>query len=105
MSTITTENEPLGLYTDYYELSMAQGYYFAGKKDEQCVFDYFFRTNPFGGGFVVFAGLVDLLQSLLSFNYSDENINYLAGKGFKQEFLKYLRNFRFRGSICFCKRR
>ncbi len=99
MKAIITDNESLGLYTDYYELSMAQGYYFTGKKDEKCVFDYFFRTNPFGGGFVVFAGLGDLLQSLLKFSYSEDNIKYLAERGFHKEFLKYLGNFRFNGRI------
>jgi nicotinate phosphoribosyltransferase len=99
MPTITTDNESLGLYTDFYELSMAQGYFFAGKKDEHAVFDYFFRTNPFEGGFVVFAGLADLLQSILSFKYSDENIDYLSDKGFRKEFLQYLGNVRFKGRI------
>lgn len=89
----------MGLYTDYYELSMAQGYYFSGKKDESAVFDYFFRTNPYGGGFVVFAGLEDLLQSLLEFKYSEEDLNYLAGRDFQKKFLQYLKNFRFKGRV------
>ena len=88
----------MGLYTDYYELSMAQGYFFAGK-DENAVFDYFFRTNPFGGGFLVFAGLEDLLQSILLFKYSDENLNYLVSKGFQKEFINYLKKFRFKGNV------
>lgn len=73
----------LGLYTDFYELSMAQGYFLSGKKDEQTVFDYFYRTNPYSGGFLVFAGLGDLLCSLADFRYSEENINILNDKGFK----------------------
>ena len=99
MTTTNTNLEFLGLYTDYYELSMAQGYFFAGKKDENAVFDYFFRTNPFGGGFLVFAGLEDLLQSILLLKYSDENLNYLAGRGFQKEFIKYLKTFRFKGKV------
>ncbi len=92
-------NEPLGLYTDFYELSMAQGYLLAGKKEETTVFDYFFRTNPFAGGFLVFAGLADLLNSLSYFNYSEQNLDYLEKLGFKSEFLDYLKSFRFNGII------
>ena len=72
----------VGLYNDYYELSMAQGYFFAGKKDEKTVFDYFFRTNPFQGGFLVFAGLTDLLDALREFKYDDEELTYLSKNGF-----------------------
>lgn len=99
MITEYSNRDNLGLYTDFYELSMAQGYFFAGKKDENAVFDYFFRTNPFGGGFLVFAGLADLMNSLLLFKYSEENLNYLALKGFRPEFLKYLEKFRFEGKV------
>ena len=53
-----------GLYTDMYELTMAQGYFLTGRKNETAVFDYFFRNNPFEGGFVIFAGLGDLLEVL-----------------------------------------
>lgn len=88
-----------GLYTDFYELSMAQGYFYAGKHGERAVFDYFFRTNPFKGGFLVFAGLADLLEQLKSFTYNEESIKYLQKQGLKSEFLNYLRNFRFNGRI------
>ena len=91
--------ETLGLYTDFYELSMAQGYFLAGKKEEQTVFDYFFRTNPFEGGFLVFAGLADFLSSLSSFRYSEEDISYLEKQGFRTEFLEYLKDFRFSGTV------
>ena len=93
------DHDFLGLYTDYYELTMAQGYFLSGRKDENAVFDYFFRTNPFGGGFLVFAGLADLTLSLKDFNYPNETIQFLAEKGFKPEFLEYLKNFRFKGII------
>ena len=83
-----SSKETLGLYTDLYELSMAQGYFLAGKKDEQTVFDYLYRTNPFEGGFLVFAGLGDLLTSLSDFRYSDENLKYLEKQGFQTDFLK-----------------
>lgn len=88
-----------GLYTDYYELSMAQGYFLAGKKDEQTVFDYFYRTNPYEGGFLVFAGMADLLNLLESFRYSAEDIEYLRSTGMNSDFLSFLSNFEFHGTI------
>ena len=94
-----TTSETMGLYTDFYELSMAQGYFLAGKKEETALFDYFYRTNPFEGGFVVFAGLSELLESLLSFQYSEQNLNYLHKLGFNTQFLDYLKDFRFSGTI------
>jgi len=96
---INSTSETLGLYTDFYELSMAQGYFLAGKKDEKTVFDYFYRTNPYEGGFLVFAGLADLLNSLSAFRYSEENIEYLAKQGLRPEFLEYLKDFSFTGTI------
>lgn len=92
-------NNHLGLYTDFYELTMAQGYFFHGKKNESVSFDYFFRTNPFKGGFTVFAGLQDLLELLTQFSFSKTDIEYLKELGLKIEFLDYLKNFRFNGDI------
>ncbi len=91
--------EHTGLYTDLYELTMAQGYYFSGKKDEPSAFDYFFRDNPFGGGYVIFAGLWNLLEALQNFAFSKESIDYLRKNGFKEEFLEYLSGFSFHGTI------
>lgn len=88
-----------GLYTDFYELSMAQGYFYAGKQKEKAVFDYFFRTNPYQGGFLVFAGLADFLEQLQSFKYDAEAIVYLKKLGLKPEFLDYLSRFKFNGKV------
>jgi len=96
---INTTSETIGLYTDYYELSMAQGYFLAGKKDETTVFDYFYRTNPFEGGFLVFAGLADFLNSIKAFHYSEEDLRYLEKQGFKTDFIDYLKDFSFKGTI------
>lgn len=91
--------EKIGLYTDYYELAMAEGYYYCGKINQHASFNYFFRTNPFNGGFTVFAGLDDFLDLLSHFTYSSSDIRYLKEQGFKQEFLEYLKDFRFSGNI------
>jgi nicotinate phosphoribosyltransferase len=87
------------LYMDYYQLTMTQGYFLSGKAQTTAVFDYFFRENPFGNGYVVFAGLSDLLEILETYRFEDAEIEYLQSLGFKQEFLQYLRRFRFNGTI------
>ena len=89
----------LGLYTDYYEICMAQGYFFCEKKNEQACFDYYFRTNPYQGGFTVFAGLQDFLELLDNFKFGEDEISFLKAQGFKPEFLEYLQNFTFTGNI------
>lgn len=88
-----------GLYTDFYELTMAQGYFYCGKREDTATFNYFFRTNPFKGGFTVFAGLQDLLKMISEFNFNASDIEYLKAQGFRKEFLEYLAGFRFSGNI------
>ena len=91
--------EHLGLYTDFYELTMAQGFFLQGRKNEQASFDYFFRTNPYKGGFTVFAGLQDFLDLLTCFTFSKEDIEYLRKQGLQEDFLLHLETFRFCGDI------
>ncbi|MDZ7796816.1 MAG: nicotinate phosphoribosyltransferase [Candidatus Marinimicrobia bacterium] len=86
-------------YTDLYELTMAQAYFLGGHKDTTAVFDYFFRKLPFNGGYVVFAGLWTLLEILEDLRFTPEDIEYLREWGFDKTFLKYLGDFRFRGSV------
>ncbi len=88
-----------GLYTDFYELTMAQGYFCSGKKDVRATFDLYFRSAPFGGGYAVFAGLEQAVQSALAFSYSDDETAYLKGLGFRADFLDWLGTFRFTGDI------
>ncbi|MFO8236098.1 MAG: nicotinate phosphoribosyltransferase [Bacteroidales bacterium] len=92
-------NNHNGLYTDFYELTMAQGYFMEGMQEKQVVFDYNFRKNPFDCGYVIFAGLEDLIGSLKNFKYSNEAIDYLRQNGFNPDFLEYLKKFSFRGTI------
>ncbi len=89
----------LGLYTDFYELTMAQGYFYCNKKNQQATFDYFYRENPYKGGFAVYAGLQDFVHLLSDFKYSRSDIDFLQTQGFKSDFLEYLQNFRFEGDI------
>jgi nicotinate phosphoribosyltransferase len=89
----------LGLFTDKYELSMAQAYFKGGRLQSKATFDYFFRNLPFGNGFLVYAGLQDFLQLLQDFTFSDEALAFLQEDHFDPDFLEYLRDFRFRGTI------
>lgn len=92
-------NENLGLYLDYYELTMAQGYFLSKRNNVFANFDYFFRKNPFDSGYTIFAGLQDLLELISNFKFSEQSIDYLRKLGFKSEFLDYLKNFEFSGNI------
>lgn len=87
------------LFTDFYELTMAQGYW---KKDmnQMVVFDMFFRKNPFNGGFSVLAGNETLLDIITSFSFSSSDIEYLREqKIFEEGFLNYLKDFHFTGDV------
>lgn len=98
MNPFCTSSYP-ALFTDLYELTMAEGYYCLGKHGQDAVFDYFFRRNPFEGGYTVFCGLSDLLEQLENFRFPPESLEYLSNKGFRKEFLDYLAGFRFAGNV------
>jgi len=88
------------LLTDLYELTMLAGYLEEGMADKPAVFDLFFRTNPFEGGYAVFAGLEPALEMLEQLSFDPEELAYLDGLGvFQPRFLDFLRTFRFRGRI------
>ncbi len=88
-----------GLYTDRYQLEMALAYWQEGRREEKACFDYFFRKNPFGGAFTVFAGLDTLLKAVQAFRFPQPTLAYLEACGFPGKFLKYLVDFRFKGRI------
>lgn len=86
-------------YTDQYQLAMAQIYFNKGHKNHQAIFDYYFRKLPFNGGYAVFAGLEDLLKVLSELRFTEADIEFLKLQGFEDDFLKYLKKFRFTGKI------
>ncbi|MBN2212600.1 MAG: nicotinate phosphoribosyltransferase [Bacteroidales bacterium] len=88
-----------GLYTDHYELTMAQGYFLSGKQNTRANFDYFFRRNPYQSGFVLFAGLADLLETIENYRFEEEDCQYLQSAGFHKKFTQYLKSFKFNGTI------
>lgn len=89
----------LTMLTDFYELTMANGYFLNGKGDTITQFDMFFRTVPDNGGFAIMAGVEQLSQYLENLKFTDEDIEYLRGRGFGEEFLDYLKNFDFKCDI------
>lgn len=99
--TNTTMKNPsiTATYTDLYQLTMSQVYFLKGAAEKHAVFDYFFRKLPFNGGYVVFAGLGDLLPILETLHFSGEDLEYLRSNGMHPEYLEHLKKFRFNGTI------
>ncbi len=88
--------ENLTLLTDFYELTMANGYLENGKKDDIAYFDMFFRRVPDHGGFAILAGLQQVLEYIENLHFSEEDISFLRRKGiFSEAFLAYLADFKF----------
>ena len=86
----------LTLLTDFYELTMGNGYFQEGFKDLIVHFDLFFRRVPDGGGFAIMAGLEQVIEYLENLTFTDEDISYLRSKKiFSEAFLDYLKNFEF----------
>ena len=95
-------NEKLNytMLCDFYELTMAHGYFEKGYRDRITYFDLFFRRCPDGGGFAIAAGLEQIIQYIQDLHFDPEDIAYLRERNlFCEEFLEYLANFKFTGDI------
>ena len=89
----------LTLLTDFYELTMMQGY-FKNPTEQIVVFDAFYRTNPSGGGYAVCAGLEQIIEYIKSLHFTYEDIDYLRSLNvFGEDFLEYLAGYHFTGDI------
>ncbi len=87
------------LLTDFYELTMMQGYLLQ-HHNPRAVFEMFFRRPPFGGGFSIFAGLQPLLEGVAAMRFQQDDLEFLERQGiFRREFLDALAEFRFSGDI------
>ena len=85
---------------DFYELTMANGYFQSDKKDSICYFDVFYREIPDGGGFAIAAGLEQVVEYIRDLHFDEDDLAYLRSKGvFAPEFLEWLRHFRFTGDV------
>lgn len=93
-------DDSLALHTDAYELSMMQTYWKQGLANRRAVFEAFFRKMPFQNGYAVFAGLDHIIRYVKQLHFTDSDIDYLKSTNqFDEDFLEYLRNFKFTGSI------
>lgn len=99
MQNPTLQNFFTGIYTDLYQITMAQVYYLTGKHKHEAVFDYFYRRLPYNGGFTVFAGLENVLNTIQSLRFTSDDLEFLRSQGLNEKFINSLSDFRFRGSI------
>ncbi len=90
----------MAMLFDFYEMTMANGYFRKQMEERVTYFDVFFRRVPDGGGFAIAAGLEQLLSYIEELHFDEEDIAYLRSKKlFEEDFLEYLRTFRFTGDI------
>ena len=90
----------LSMMMDLYEMTMANGYFAHGNAQRNVTFDLFYRKNPDGGGFAVFAGLEQMLDMIVGMHFEPEDIDYFRSLGlFGEDFLRYLEGYRFRGDV------
>lgn len=84
------------MLADFYEFTMANGYFLNGAGEKICYFDLYFRSVPDDGGFAIMAGTEQVVEYLRNLKFDDEDISYLRSrKLFNEEFLDYLKNFKF----------
>lgn len=90
----------LTMLTDFYQLTMMNGYFHNDRQDEMMIFDMFFRKNPNNGGYTIICGINEIIDYIENLRFSDDDINYLRSLNtFSEEFLSFLKNFRFEGEI------
>ncbi|MBO5449739.1 MAG: nicotinate phosphoribosyltransferase [Ruminococcus sp.] len=85
---------------DFYELTMGNGYFICGAANKISYFDLFFRRVPDNGGFAIACGLEQIIDYINDLHFDSQDIEFLRSKGiFREDFLEYLRDFRFTGDI------
>ncbi len=90
----------LTMMMDFYEMTMANGYFADDDKDTKVAFDVFYRKNPDDGGFAIFAGLEQVIEYVENMRFSEADIEYFRAQHmFSEAFLSYLKNFHFTGDI------
>ena len=89
----------LSLMTDFYQLSMMNGYLESDVHEDEVVFDVFFRVNPFNNSYTIIAGVESLIDYINDLHFDEEDLQYLADVGFEAPFLDKLRHFHFSGDI------
>lgn len=87
------------LLSDNYEHKMGQGYLLNGKKDQVAGFDVFFRKIPNNGGYAIMAGVDKVISYINNLHFGEKELRYFKRAGFRDEYIEYLRNFKFTGTI------
>lgn len=87
------------LLTDEYEFTMSETYFKNGKKDETAVFDVFFRKVPTNGGYAIMAGLDKVIEYISNLHFGEDELEYLRRGGYDNNFIEYLKNFKFTGNV------
>lgn len=87
------------LLSDNYEHKMGQGYLLNGKKDKKAGFDVFFRRVPNNGGYAIMAGVDKVISYIENLHFGEKELAYFKRAGFRDEYIEYLRNFKFTGTI------
>ena len=87
------------LLSDNYEHKMGQGYLLNGKKDQVAGFDVFFRKIPNNGGYAIMAGVDKVISYIENLHFGEKELRYFKRAGFKDEYIEYLRNFKFTGTV------
>ncbi|SNS45387.1 nicotinate phosphoribosyltransferase [Anaerovirgula multivorans] len=89
----------LALLTDFYQLTMMNGYLKHNIHEDIVVFDYFFRKNPCDSSYTIIAGIEQVIDYVENLKFTEEDLDYLRGLGFDESFLSALKNFKFSGTI------
>ncbi len=92
-------NKNYSMLTDQYELNMANSYFESGMKDTVGVFDVFFRKVPSNGGYALMAGVDKVIEYINNLKFSDNDLAYFKSLGYDEEFINYLKDFKFTGNI------
>ncbi|WP_089727010.1 nicotinate phosphoribosyltransferase [Candidatus Thiosymbion oneisti] len=100
------DNASNSLLTDFYQLTMAYGFWKSGMADKESVFHLFFRQAPFNGNHTISCGLENVIHYINGLRFKSEDLEYLESiKGndgnplFDKGFLSYLSKLEFRCSM------
>lgn len=92
-------DDSFALHTDLYQINMAETYWRDRVHNKKSVFEVYFRKLPFGNGYAIFAGLKRVIDYLSNFHFTKSDIDYLRDEGYEEDFLAYLKEVRFTGSV------
>ena len=93
------KDDSLSLHTDLYQINMVETYWRDNFHNRKAVFEVYFRKLPFGNGYAIFAGLEKVIRFLENFRFSDTDLAYLSEQGYEKDYLNYLKDIRFTGTI------